>query len=219
MKIIRLLCGTISCKNILITHFCILLSCIVLVIVPFQQKVSAYYGFKDINNDDSIRATNNSITHNKAGVKYLEDGYPLHAINEFKLSLMLNPNSAMSSSIYNNLGQAYETVKQYDLAIASYEHAIKINPDFALYYKNLVNVYRIKGILPKALLNYERIIKQNPRDAYAYFILGLIQLEQSNNAKAVESFKEFIKLEPNVALVSSVKKYLEALDPRSIKKD
>lgn len=218
MKIIKFFYGIVVRKNILITIFCIFLSSLIVVIEPCQQKILAYNGFKDINNDNAIRATNNAITHNMSGIKYLNDGYPLHAINEFKLSLMLNPNSAMSSSIYNNLGRSYEIVKQYDLAIASYEHAIKINPDFALYYKNLVNVYRIKGILPKAQLNYERIIKQNQKDSYAYFILGLIQLEQNNNAKAIESFKEFIKLEPNVALVSSAKKYLEILDPGSIKK-
>jgi len=198
--------------------FCLFLISVFFVVIFFQQKGFAYYGYKDINADQSIWATNNAVAHNKAGVEFLQKGYPMHAVNEFKIAIMLNPNSAMSASIYNNLGKAYEMMKQYDLAIASYQHAIKINPDFALYYKNLVNAYRIKRILPQSQVSYEKIVSMNPQDSYAYFILGVICVEQGNNSKAIEYFKKFLELEPRVNLASSAKKYLEALEPPTMKK-
>lgn len=181
----------------------------------FNNTVYSWDSFinkiKSDNKKISTNALSSAITHNKKGLTFLESGYPLHAVNEFKIALMLNPNTTMSASIYNNLGQAYEMLRAYDLAIASYQHAIKINPDFAIYYKNLVYVYKAKRSLDKAQKEYETIISINKDDAQAYFVLGLISLETSQNEKAKEYFSKFIQLEPNVDLANAAKKYLANL--------
>ncbi|MGD9580776.1 MAG: tetratricopeptide repeat protein [Vampirovibrionia bacterium] len=163
-------------------------------------------------NNTRMEAKELAITHNRQGITFLQEGYPLHAINEFKIGIMLNPNSAMSADLYNNLGRSYEMVKAYDNAITSYEHAIQINPNFALYYKNLINAYKSKKTLNQALANYEKIVKLNPEDAQAQFILGLIYMEKDNKPKAIEALKMFLTLEPNLDLASAAQKYIDNLN-------
>lgn len=159
-----------------------------------------------------IDPINDCITHHNKGVVFLESGYPLHAIDEFKIALMLNPNSSMSATVYNNLGRAYEMVRKYDLAIISYEHAIKVNPDFSLYYRNLINAYIAKKALKKAQSDYEKIVKINPMDAQAFFILGLIYMERGNKPEAIKAFKKYVSLEPNRELAFAAKKYIKKLE-------
>lgn len=165
-------------------------------------------------NNTRMDAANDAIAHNKKGIVFLESGYPLHAINEFKIAIMLNPNSTFSATLYNNLGRSYEMIRYYDLAIASYQHAIRINPNFSVYYKNLVNTYRIKKALPQAQKDYEKITRVNNQDAQAYFILALIYMEQTNNLKAKEALKTFLTLEPNIDLAQAAKKYLAKLEAK-----
>lgn len=195
----------------LITKTCI----IVLVLLGLQVGVLAWTNSikkADPASNTSMNALQLAITHNKQGILYLDAGYPLHAINEFKLGIMLNPNSTMSATLYNNLGRSYEMIKEYNYAITAYEHAIKINPNFSVYYKNLVNVYKSKKQLPKARLNYEKIMEINPQDAQACFILALIYMEDGDNNKAKEALKKFIELEPKLDLAMAAKKYLKQLE-------
>lgn len=184
--------------------FCLLL---VLIITPNN---SITWAIELIGPDQKniINPLNDAITHNQKGLSYLERGYPLHAIDEYKLAIMLNPNSFLSASIYNNLGQAYEKINQYNYAIVSYQNAIKINPDFSVYYKNLVDAYNYKKILNKAQKDYETILEINPEDAEATFILGLIYMKQNNSPKAITTFENYIKLQPNRDLTNAAKKYI-----------
>ena len=159
-----------------------------------------------------MNANEMSISHNQKGNDYLEKGYPLHAINEYKLGIMMNPNSTMSATLYNNLGRAYEVIRSYDLAITCYEHALRINPNFSVYHKNLVQAYINKKALSKARINYANIIKHNPKDAQAHYILGLIYLKEGNKNKAKEMFENFVVLQPKVDLAFSARKYIDELE-------
>lgn len=188
--------------------------CIILMLLTTQQVLCWNNSLQhkiNANNTD-MNALEMAISHNKQGIVYMETGYPLHAIDEFKLGIMLNPNSTMSGTLYNNLGRAYEIIKQYDHAINCYEHAIKINPNFSPYYKNLVNAYISKKQLNKAQTNYEKIVKINPEDAQAFFILALIYMKQNNNNKAIEALNKFLNLQPNIELANAARKYLNRLE-------
>lgn len=164
------------------------------------------------SNNTRMNAKEMAITHNRQGITFLQTGYPVHAMNEFKLGIMLNPNSAMSADLYNNLGRSYEMIKAYNYAITSYEHAIQINPNFSVYYKNLINAYASKKTLQQAQYNYEKIVKLNPQDAQAYFILALIHIKMGDNTKARKALETFLKLEPNLELASAAKKYIDTMN-------
>jgi tetratricopeptide (TPR) repeat protein len=193
-------------KNSLLIKLCLAL----IFVMAFQPATQGWNTLQntDPKKNEKINASRDAITHNKKGQVYMQQGYPLHAIGEFKIAIMLNPNSTMSASLYNNLGKAYEMIKEYDYAIMSYEHAIKINPDFALYYKNLIDAYILKKTLSNARKNYEKIVETNPLDARAFFILGLIYWNQNENTRAIEAFSHFIKLEPNVELARAARRYI-----------
>lgn len=187
---------------------------IILLLVSLNQKVFSWDdpAKKGISSHNtSIDVHDMAITHNRRGNEYLKAGYPLHAVNEFKIAIMLNPNSTMSATLYNNLGRSYEMVRQYELAISSYQHAIRVNPEFSRYYKNLINAYKAQRTLTKACHNYETVVKENPKDAQAWYTLGLIYYEQKKYLDAQEAFNTFIELEPNVELAIAAKKYLKKM--------
>ena len=69
-----------------------------------------------------INPTTNAVSHNEKGVRFLEDGYYAAAINEFKIAIGLNHESAASATFYNNLGLTYMRLRDYNSAITSFYH-------------------------------------------------------------------------------------------------
>ena len=59
------------------------------------------------------------------------------AIEEFKIAISLNPNSQASAAYYYNLGAVYSKLGAYKLAYPCYQRALKLNPNFNYYYKNV----------------------------------------------------------------------------------
>jgi serine/threonine protein kinase/Tfp pilus assembly protein PilF len=97
------------------------------------------------------------------------------SIAEAKLALTLDPVSAFA---YENLGDAYMSDRQYDLAIEQYQKAIELNSDQAVSHDSLGWCYVYKGMYEKGI---EEIHKSDgegsdpslsPEIAYVYAVSG-----------------------------------------------
>src|SRR3712207_8467879 len=69
---------------------------------------------------------------------------------------------------YNNLGLAYRELKNYSLAYASFQRAFRIQPTYALYYKNLIETYVAAGRLDR---KSTRLNSSHANISYAVFCL------------------------------------------------
>ena len=63
-------------------------------------------------------------------------------------------------------------LRKNDLAIANYEKAIELNPQYGDAFNNLAKTYGRHGYYKQAILFYDRVIELNPKDADAYYNRG-----------------------------------------------
>lgn len=99
--------------------------------------------------------------------------------------------------LYSMKGVIEGDLGQWDDAIASYNKAIKIEPDFAEGYNNLGSAFQCSGDVQAAIPYFEKAIKIKPNYDEPHFNkgTGLMILGQVDNA--ADYFMKAIKLNPN----------------------
>lgn len=150
----------------------------------------------------------NAIMHAQNGQLFMERGQYIEAAEEFKAALRLNPYTSMSASLYNNLGLAYRHMQNWPMAYASFQHAIRIQPTYSLYYKNLIETYAAAGRLSAVEATLKGVTKLNADDAEAWFLLGLLYRETGNKKQAQVCLKHFLNLEPSSSLAEAARSAL-----------
>jgi tetratricopeptide (TPR) repeat protein len=130
------------------------------------------------------------------------------AIGEYQIALRLNPHSAVAATLFNNLGLCFRKLGQTQQAIASFQHAIHVQPGFEYYYRNLIQTYRQAGHLPMAFQTLRNIVTRNDHDAEAWFLLGLVLEEVQEDRAAQKAFSRFLELEPNSQLAEAARRHL-----------
>ena len=97
---------------------------------------------------------------------------------------------------YNNRGNAYckrSGEGDHDRAIADYDKAIKLDPDYALAYNNRGNAYVLQGDYKRAIANFDKTTKLNPDDAVAYCNLGVAYYRRNNSGDYEQAFANLDK--------------------------
>jgi lipoprotein NlpI len=80
-----------------------------------------------------------------------------------------------------------------DRAIADFSEAIRVDPKYALAYRNRSNVYRAKGDIDRALADYGKVVDLNPT-ASNYRARGLLYFGQADFTNASGDFLRSINL-------------------------
>ena len=98
-------------------------------------------------------------------------------------ALLKNDNGIPAfGDVYYNRGFAYETKKQYDLALADFSQAIKRKPDFVAAYENRGYVFSIKHQYNEAIRDFDQALKLNPRSRFALDNRGRAKIELGDKA-------------------------------------
>lgn len=91
----------------------------------------------------------------RRGVQYSLKGDHEKAVEEYKKSLELNPNSAVA---YSNLGFEYYDLDQFDKSAEYQEKALDINPELANAFYGLAMALEKKGDKDGAIENYKEFL-------------------------------------------------------------
>ena len=140
----------------------------------------------------------------------LEDGQPLNlAIPSNALNTLLTQSDtakpfsqgkqAVSAETYFRRGDANYAMGQHQEAIAAYDAAIRLQPDFVNAYNNRGLAKEKLGQHQAAITDYERAIKIDPRLASAYNNRGNAKRKLEQYFAAIADLDTAIQLKPDYA--------------------
>ena len=94
-------------------------------------------------------------------------------------------------------GNSFITIKQLDMAIERYSHAIELDPNFAAAYINRGLAYEEKKDYDSAIADHNKAIELKPDYAYAYAMRGLAYNSKGEYDNAIRDFSRAIELSPD----------------------
>ncbi len=114
--------------------------------------------------------------------------------------VMIEPwRNGIEGGFFMNLGGILRKTKDYEGAIAAYQKAIELNPNYTFAYNSLGSVLNDMGRHKKAIAAYQKAIELNPNYTFAYNNLGIVLTEIGRNEEAIAEYKKVIKLNPKDA--------------------
>ncbi len=125
---------------------------------------------------------------------YVAEGNPDRAIEEFKLTLMFDPNSGL---VRARLAAEYIKKGMLSDAMESCKEALQKDPNYIDARLLLAGLYAALREPQAALTEYERILKQDQKHEEAAVFKSQILIEENRGADAVESLDAFLKKMPD----------------------
>ena len=117
-------------------------------------------------------------------------------------ALMPKPHGLISEDrlIAGTRTRAWYDKKIYDKAIADYNEAIRLDPQYAAAYNNRGNAWVDKNEYEKAIADFSEAIRLDPQYAIAYNGRATAWYAKGANDKAIADCNEAIRLDPQYAL-------------------
>jgi tetratricopeptide (TPR) repeat protein len=84
-----------------------------------------------------------------------------------------------------------------DEAIAEYQKAVAINPDYSLAHNNLAAILLQRGNLDEAFQHFREAVRIDPMNAEAQDNLGRIYRAKGQASEAIAHFREAVQVRPN----------------------
>jgi predicted O-linked N-acetylglucosamine transferase (SPINDLY family) len=130
------------------------------------------------------------------GIVHYQRGEHIAAIRQIDAALKIDRNIAAA---HNNRGAALAALRRLEEAVASYERAVALAPDYVEALFNRGNALAELGRLDVALASYDAAIARAPHHAAACAQRGNVLHRMQRFAEAVTSFDRAIALRPDYA--------------------
>ena len=126
------------------------------------------------------------------------------AVTHLKEAIRIHPGY---KNAYLLMGNAYNYLQKYDEAVAAYNNALKLDPNYEEADNNLAITYREggkyygekKGDIQKSLNFLNESLRRQPSDYETTRLLGVAYGRSGNNQKAIEFFTKATQIEPQNA--------------------
>jgi tetratricopeptide (TPR) repeat protein len=102
-----------------------------------------------------------------------------------------------SGTQYLDRGDKNNNKADYDLAIAEFDRAIKLDPNIAEAYFGRGRGYLRKGDNSRAIADYSQAIRLNPNDIISYSNRGRAYARMGDYDNAVADFESALRIDPN----------------------
>lgn len=94
------------------------------------------------------------------------------------------------------LGRYHQGKLDYQKAIAAYERALEVRPDYVEVHNGLGVIYSMQGKHELSLRHFNKAIELAPQETYLYNNLGYAHLIRGNFADAIKSLSKALSLDP-----------------------
>jgi predicted O-linked N-acetylglucosamine transferase (SPINDLY family) len=132
----------------------------------------------------------------RSGLLELQDGQPHTALTLVEQAIAADGNEPRYQFV---LGQALQALRRWDSAIAAYESALKLQPDFLDAWNNLGICRQRRGQFPQAATAYRQALLLESGNAGVMANLGAVLREMGELTQAVELLRAAVDLEPAIA--------------------
>lgn len=132
-------------------------------------------------------------THNQQGIEACQQADYNAAIMAFQYAIK----NEEKSEYYNNLGRAMHLGQHYELAIGSYEKAVKLGKPTADLYANMADSFLELKQNVRAEELYHQALTLQPEMARAHFGLGDMYLKAGNFRDAEYRLNKALELSPD----------------------
>ena len=106
-----------------------------------------------------------------------------------------------------------------DEAIAHFQKALQIKPDFAEAHYNLGNALLQKGKVDEAIAHFQRALQIKPDYAEAHYNLGNALLQKGNVDEAIAHFQKALQIKPDYAEAQNNLAWVLATCPQASLRD
>ena len=131
---------------------------------------------------------------NKAKNREEKQKWYEETVKHYTEALKLNSQMIVA---FNNRGNAYSDLGNFDSAISDYTRAIALNPDYAEAYNNRGNAYNNKREYDCAIADYNRAIQLKSDFAEPYANRGTVYYDKDDYERAIADYTRATELDPN----------------------
>jgi len=117
------------------------------------------------------------------------------AVQQYELALHLGAEPGLLAATYSNLGSAYIELGDDAKARASFEQAVRINPDQASAWQGMAYLSQKQGNLEEAINYFARAVELQPSDQ-GYLQLARVLLQANHRAEAQAAYEQALRLAP-----------------------
>ena len=103
----------------------------------------------------------------------------------------------MLAATYANLGSAYSDLGDYAKSRASFEQAIRLNPNQASAWQGMALVCEKQGNLEEAIGYFAHLVELQP-SGQGYLQLAKALAQANRRAEAVAAYEQALRMEPNL---------------------
>jgi len=108
-------------------------------------------------------------------------------------------NVRLETWCHNGLGAVYADLGHHEEAIAEYQRAIELDPQYAFPHNGLGTVYEDLGRYDDAIAEYQRAAELDPQRAYPHNNLGNVYYDLGRYEEAIAKYQRAIELDPQHA--------------------
>ncbi len=134
--------------------------------------------------------------HNNLGVVYLRERTLDQAIEQFTISLSLQPSDAKT---LNNMGAALGYQEKFDKAIEYFTASLRIRPGYAMAHSNLGAMLAKQEKFDQAIAEYRTALQFSPEYASARNNLGVLLASQGKFEEAMKQYARALASKPDYA--------------------
>lgn len=156
---------------------------------------------------DSVRQMGTGQAHSGAAPQSLQTGIEslVRLFKQGQLSEALTQGKALSGhypgdpTVHNILGVINARIGQAEIALACYDRALAIKPDFAEVHNNRGNLLNRLGQNAAAITSFRQALQIKPQYAEAHNNLGVALYDAGELDEATASYREALRVRPSYA--------------------
>lgn len=120
------------------------------------------------------------------------------------------------ATTYCNRGHSFLNDKRYDEALAEFQKAIDIKPDYARAYFGRGHVYRRTERYANAITEFHQAIKFEPNYKEAHYGLGLAYFQWKDNNQAMAAANAALQIDPSYQPARQLLEVIKPTTPSSV---